>query len=232
MAYKYILLDIEGTCCEISFVKDVLVPYFLEKLPAVLHRHFSQYPPPDLQVFIDEFAPVNRKSYDSLYSHICELTAADKKLPELKALQGYVWRQGYEDGELRVPLFPDVYDAFDRWSTSGSKKVSIYSSGSVDAQILLFSHTEKGSLTNNVEAYFDTVNAGPKTDAESYLRIADVLAPGIDRKEILFLSDNVKEVEAALQAGLESYVVERKGNAPLSGEDRAKYTIIHDFNAL
>ena len=37
-----VILDIEGTVCPITFVKDTLFPYFIEKLPSILDKF--QYP--------------------------------------------------------------------------------------------------------------------------------------------------------------------------------------------
>ncbi|KAK9367499.1 HAD-like domain-containing protein [Lipomyces kononenkoae] len=232
ISQKYLVLDIEGTVCAISFVKDVLFPYFLEALPDTLSRHFSSRPPPDLQPYIDAFPPTVRTSYDSLYTYIRDLTIADQKVSELKALQGYVWRKGYETGELKSPLFPDVYKAFDKWTSHHKRSVFIYSSGSVDAQILLFAHTEHGDLTKGIMGYFDTVNAGIKTDPASYITIANEISLKVDPKDILFLSDNVKEIVAAKEAGWEAYIVERPGNAPLSEEDRIAHKVIQNFDSL
>ena len=44
-------------------------------------------------------------------------------------------------------------------------------------------------LTHLFSGFFDTVNAGPKTEKESYIKIAAEL--GRKAEEVLFLSDNV-----------------------------------------
>lgn len=49
---------------------------------------------------------------------------------------------------------------------------------------------------------------------------------------VLFLSDNVKEVDAAVAAGMPSIVVERPGNAPLSDVDRDRLDIVHSLDAI
>jgi len=46
---------------------------------------------------------------------------------------------------------------------------------------------------------------------------------------ILFLSDNVKEVQAALAAGMQAVVVDRPGNALLSDDDRATFKVVETF---
>lgn len=60
------------------------------------------------------------------------------------------------------------------------------------AQKLLFQHTdaEVSDMTKYFSGYFDTVSAGPKTEAASYKIIAE--KTGINAASWLFLSDNVK----------------------------------------
>lgn len=50
-------------------------------------------------------------------------------------------------------------------------KLYVYSSGSVEAQRLLFSHTAHGDLTPLFSGYFDTTT-GPKLETHSYQDIA------------------------------------------------------------
>lgn len=161
-----------------------------------------------------------------------DLTRRDIKAPYLKSLQGYLWTKGYQSGVLKAPLFVDVAPRFAHWRRN-RVRVMIYSSGSVSAQKLLFKHTNgrPADLTPMITDFFDTVNAGPKTEVSSYAKIAGKYAR-YTTDEWLFLSDNVKEVEAALQAGMRSFVVQRPGNAELSEEDRENYRVIDSFDEL
>ena len=84
----------------------------------------------------------------------------DRKSTALKSLQGRIWKGGFETDELKGTLFADVPRAFQRWSAKC--KVAIYSSGSVEAQLLLFRHSSFGDLTPLISGYFDT-RTGPKT---------------------------------------------------------------------
>jgi enolase-phosphatase E1 len=156
----------------------------------------------------------------------------DLKIPYLKSLQGYLWRAGYESGDLRCPLFPDVYPSFLSWHKAGIP-IIIYSSGSVPAQKLLFQYTNSEpdvDLRGLISGYFDTVNAGMKNEKTSYEKIAATRSemPG----KWLFLSDNVKEVNAAREAGMQSFVVVREGNVPLSVEDIEKNVIVESFEEI
>lgn len=50
--------------------------------------------------------------------------------------------------------------------------------------------------------------------------------------DIHFLSDNVKEVEAAIEAGMASTIVDRPGNAPLSDEDKARFQVVQSLGEV
>lgn len=164
--------------------------------------------------------------------HVKDLMSRDVKISYLKSLQGYLWETGYRNGELRAPLFPDVAPKFSSWTKEGVC-IIIYSSGSVAAQKLLFAHTngDTADLMPMIANYFDTVNAGLKTEPASYKKIVSSY-PQHPSHEWLFLSDNVKEVEAAKQAGMQSFIVERPGNAELSEETRAQHRVIKSFEEL
>jgi len=104
----------------------------------------------------------------------------------------------------------------------------------------LFQHIKDPALPDDPKAildrrdiiqdWFDTTNAGLKYETSSYEKIAQAL--GKDPVEILFLSDNVKEVRAALGANMKAVVVDRPGNAPLSEDDRQDLDIIESFEHL
>uniref|UniRef100_A0A0A9F940 MTBC n=1 Tax=Arundo donax TaxID=35708 RepID=A0A0A9F940_ARUDO len=65
---------------------------------------------------------------------------ADRKITSLKQLQGHIWRTGFEREELQRIVFEDVPEALKNWHANG-RKVYIYSSGSREAQRLLFGNT-------------------------------------------------------------------------------------------
>lgn len=158
--------------------------------------------------------------------------AQDLKIPYLKSLQGYLWLRGYETGALRCPLFEDVEPKLRSWHKA-SIPIIIYSSGSVAAQKLLFQYTNSSpdaDLRPLLSDYFDTVNAGFKTEKTSYEKIAQTREEDIGKW--LFLSDNVKEVDAAKDAGMQSWVVFRDGNPELSQQDREGQKVIGSFDEI
>ncbi|KAH7037764.1 acireductone synthase-like protein [Microdochium trichocladiopsis] len=226
---KVALLDIEGTVCPISFVKDVLFPYALRVLPETLD---TQWDSPEFAPYRAAFPAEHAASKDALFAHVQDLMAQDLKISYLKSLQGYLWQRGYANGEIRAPLFPDVAPKLKSWTDNGIK-VMIYSSGSVPAQKLLFQHTSSSppDLSPLISDWFDTVNAGLKQEATSYKRIASKY-PEIPAAEWLFLSDNVQEVDAAISAGMQSKVVQRPGNAALSPDVTERLPVIESFDLL
>jgi enolase-phosphatase E1 len=221
-------------------------PYSLASLPDTLT---NQWDTPAFSTYQSAFPEEHRANPETFSAHVQDLTARDVKAPYLKALQGYLWLAGYENGDLKCPIFEDVYPALKMWKAAG-KSIVIYSSGSVAAQKLLFQYTnvegdEKGDLRGLLSGYFDTVNAGFKTEKESYAKIFEAVSnPGAsnekdgekdsengkgDISKWLFLSDNVKEVNAAKEAGMQSFVVVRDGNAPLSKEDTKGNVLVESF---
>ncbi|KAF2160839.1 hypothetical protein M409DRAFT_70154 [Zasmidium cellare ATCC 36951] len=233
---KLILLDIEGTVCPISYVKDTLFPYATRALPSVLAK---QWDSPTFAPYRAAAPEAARASPEAYISAVNDLTAANSKIPWLKNLQGYLWEDGYKTGAYSTPLFADVVPALRRWR-DGASRLAIYSSGSVFAQKLLFAHVQTSDgeggdqqtedLTGLFEGWFDTTNAGPKTEAKSYEIIAEELK--LQPEEILFFSDNVREIEAALKAKMQTVLVDRPGNAPLEEGDVEKYRLVKSFDEV
>jgi enolase-phosphatase E1 len=138
----------------------------------------------------------------------------DRKSTGLKSLQGKIWEEGYRLGDLQGVVYPDVPPALERWGRQGID-IAIFSSGSVQAQRSLFTSTAAGDLTRFIRAYFDTTT-GPKTAPDSYVRIAAALERS--PSEVLFLSDIVAELDAALTAGMQTALcVRTPGSTPAAG---------------
>jgi enolase-phosphatase E1 len=132
----------------------------------------------------------------------------DRKSTALKSLQGRIWKSGFESCELKGTLFADVPQALERWS--GRAQVAIYSSGSVEAQRLLLRYSIFGDLTGWIAAHFDT-RTGPKTDCVSYAAIAAAMQ--VEPGQVRFYSDVVRELDPAREAGCQTRLVVREGNA-------------------
>jgi enolase-phosphatase E1 len=150
----------------------------------------------------------------------------DRKSSALKRLQGLVWERGYQAGELRGQIYPDVAPAIERWHGDGLA-VAIYSSGSALAQRRLFESTPAGDLTAFLSGFFDTA-VGHKISSESYTRIAALLR--LRPAEMLFVSDVVTELRAARHAGCQVALSVRPGNPPQP--DASGFTAVKSFDEI
>jgi enolase-phosphatase E1 len=210
---RVVLLDIEGTTTPVAFVHDVLFPYARTRTRAWLTARPSS--DPELQQIVrglrDELASegtsfdapswdveAGRWNPDAVVSRVFALMDEDRKSGALKALQGRIWEDGYARGELKGEVYPDVPDALERWTAAGIG-VGIFSSGSVLAQRLLFTHSNAGDLTRFLRWHFDTA-VGAKIQSSSYRRIVQTL--DVDAGAVLFISDVVRELDAAREAEL------------------------------
>ena len=192
-AIRGVVLDIEGTTSAIAFVKSTLFPFAERALGGYLRAHEQDRAVAALLDEVRALAPGEEPE-----AALRGWMARDEKVTPLKALQGMIWRQGFEAGRLRGHLWPDVAPCLRAWSAGGIA-LRIYSSGSVEAQRLLFGHSEAGDLTPLLSGFDDT-RTGPKREAASYAAIAASagMAPG----EMLFLSDVAEELDAAAAAGM------------------------------
>ncbi|OAD53936.1 Enolase-phosphatase E1 [Eufriesea mexicana] len=236
-----ILVDIEGTTTSISFVKDTLFPYVRENLKKYIETKWEdeefkqdfeklkEQAKKDEEDKIDGFVPITganvEEERESLVKNILWQMDCDRKTGALKQLQGHVWREAYNSGTVKAHVYEDVPKALESWTSDG-KKVYVYSSGSIEAQKLLFGHSVHGDLLKHFSGYFDT-EIGAKQESSSYKNILSKI--GAEPSNVIFLTDVVKEAAAAKEAGLSTVIVLREGNAPLTDEERVTYITIKSF---
>ncbi len=233
---KLYLLDVEGTVAPVSFVTEVLFPYVRRRFVRFLHVHAKE---PAVQDDLRLLAEENRAETaadcptlgvdisDELHAsyYVSWLMDRDRKSTALKSLQGKVWKAGYERGELQSEIFDDVPEAFARWSQGA--RVAIYSSGSAEAQVLFFKHSNRGDLSPMISGCFDT-RTGPKQASTSYTAIAAAMK--VAAADVLFFSDVVRELDAAREAGCGTRLVMRPGNAPVT--DPNGHSVVESFAGL
>ena len=209
MSIKAIVTDIEGTTTSISFVHETLFPYAKARLRDFVRAHARR---PEVAAHLHAVAAEEGRqlTLEDAADVLERWIAEDRKATPLKALQGMVWAEGYAAGELKGHVYADTPVWLKAWHAQGLK-LYVYSSGSVEAQQLIFGHTDYGDLTPLFSGYFDT-RIGAKREVDSYLNILDSI--GLAGEEVLFLSDIGEELDAAREAGLRT--------AQLLRDDRAK----------
>jgi len=201
-----IVTDIEGTTSSLSFVKDVLFPYAREKMPAFIKNNENDETVSSLiQDVRTEVA--SQLTIDEVIAQLLQWIDEDKKITPLKSLQGILWETGYKNGDFEGHIYVDAKAQLEKWHKQGIK-LYVYSSGSVYAQKLLFSHTKYGDLTPIFSGYFDT-KIGPKVESHSYTAILNEINEPANN--VLFLSDIKAELDAAKIAGMKTKWLVREG---------------------
>ncbi|XP_065043985.1 probable bifunctional methylthioribulose-1-phosphate dehydratase/enolase-phosphatase E1 1 isoform X1 [Musa acuminata AAA Group] len=225
-----IVLDIEGTTTPITFVTDVLFPYAHDNVRKhLMSTYDSEETKEDIKLLRAQVeddlkegilgsVPVpsddagKDEVIDSLVTNVEAMIRADRKITSLKQLQGHIWRTGFENKELQGVVYEDVPEALLKWHANGIK-VYIYSSGSREAQRLIFGNTSYGDLRKYLCGFFDTT-VGNKRESRSYFEIS--VSVGVDEpSQVLFVTDVYAEAVAAKAAGLQVLISVRPGNAPL-----------------
>jgi methionine salvage enolase-phosphatase E1 len=113
--------------------------------------------------------------------------------------------------------------------------IYIYSSGSIEAQKLLFAHTNHGDIRRYIkdcmflresDVDFDptALEVGNKFDVAGYQRI--MKQTGVT--QWTFFSDVPLEIESSEKAGMKGYVVVREGNKPLTDAEHSESEIVAD----
>lgn len=225
-APKAVVLDIEGTTTPVTFVYDVLFPYARDQMATFLAKQWDNpnvlsdlqrvqeqhtqdvkegLKPPSLSNSQDEM-----ERCQSYVAYLLWQMDHDRKTTGLKSMQGKIWKLGYDEGDLKGELFEDVAGVLQKLH---EKKVPvyIYSSGSIQAQKLLFGQTVQGDMLPYLSGHFDTTT-GPKRIASSYQAIAEAIKS--EPSTIVFATDVVEEADAAVEAGMKAVILERPGNHP------------------
>eukprot|EP01116_Phalansterium_solitarium_P000024 TRINITY_DN10016_c0_g1_i1.p1 TRINITY_DN10016_c0_g1~~TRINITY_DN10016_c0_g1_i1.p1 ORF type:complete len:311 (-),score=119.79 TRINITY_DN10016_c0_g1_i1:206-1138(-) len=263
VSVQALLLDIEGTTTSISFVTDVLFVYVRRELDTYLRKHWAS---DELQADVQALRQLAEQDQasgvadvptvagaseeadaviESVKRNVFWQMDADRKSYALKRLQGHIWKIAYESGEIKGHVYADVVPALKRLKAEGIP-IYIYSSGSVEAQRLIFGYSTDGDIQADFLAgNFDTTS-GAKTESSSYARIFESIAapptaesaaasvesepkasslPGATAaprpesiRNVLFLTDNILEARAAADAGMSTALTVRPGNKPLPSE--------------
>ncbi|MBI3777570.1 MAG: acireductone synthase [Gammaproteobacteria bacterium] len=220
---KAIVTDIEGTTSSLSFVKDVLFPYSRKHMAEFVRAHAQQ---PAVHKEIEEVRRLSGKNLTEaeVIEQLLRWIAEDKKITPLKSLQGMIWEDGYKKSDFKGHMYEDAVRHLQKWKQAGIR-LYVFSSGSVQAQKLLFAHTGYGDLTPLFSGYFDT-NIGSKREADSYRKIVEAI--GIAPQDILFLSDIREELDAAQTAGMQTIWLVRDGAI----DPKAAHRQARNFNEI
>jgi len=220
---KAIVTDIEGTTSSLSFVKDVLFPYARERMREFVRTHAQE---PAVCRELEEIRRLSGKNLNEaeIIEQLIRWIEEDQKITPLKSLQGMIWEDGYKKGAFKGHMYEDAVLLLKKWKDAGIA-LYVFSSGSIQAQKLLFAHTEDGDLTPLFSGYFDT-HIGNKREADSYRKIAESI--GLPPRDALFLSDIKEELDAAKAAGMQTVWLVRDGAL----DAQAAHRQVRSFDAI
>ncbi|MFG2280834.1 acireductone synthase [Streptomyces asoensis] len=203
-----VVLDIEGTTSATGFVVDVLYPYSRARFAELLTERAGEPVVARAMAQVRELTGEPDADAARIEKTLNAWLDEDRKATPLKSLQGVVWSEGFARGDLVSHFYDDVVPRLHAWHAAGLR-LYVYSSGSVSAQRAWFANSPAGDLTPLLSGLYDTENAGPKQDAQSYRRIAG--STGVPAGRLLFLSDRPGELDAARAAGWHAVGVRRPG---------------------
>ncbi len=198
MGIRAIVVDTAGTTTDLNFIHDTLFPYSAKVLPEFLQENQNNILVDNCLSDIRDIALEPDASIERIVEILQQWINEDRKATPLKTLQGLIWKQGYSKGEFKGHIYPDFIATIKEIKQQNLRLYS-FSSGSVDAQKLLFSHSDDGDLTPYFDGHFDT-RTGNKRFKQAYSNIVNTIS--LAPKQVLFISDLVEELKAAEQAGL------------------------------
>ncbi len=223
MGIRALVVDTAGTTTCLSFIEEVLFPYSSEKLADFLHENQHNVLVENCISDVKEMALEPEADLERVVAILRLWIAEDRKATPLKTLQGLIWKQGYAENAFTGHIYPDFIDAIRQYSQNGIRIYS-FSSGSVDAQKMLFSHSDGGDLTPLFSGHFDT-RTGSKTYKQAYLNILNTVS--LTPKQVLFISDRIEELKAADDAGLNVVYMKRSAE-----QADSNYKTVGSFNEL
>ncbi len=220
---KAIVTDVEGTTTSLSFVKDVLFPYARQRLPQFVGRHADD---PMVREQLDAVCRETGKTLtdEQIVKQLFQWIDEDRKITPLKDLQGMIWEDGYKNADYTGHVYDDAVENLKKWHAQGIR-LYVFSSGSVQAQKLIYGHSGAGDLTPLFSGYFDT-RIGSKRETGAYEYIAR--ETGEPAENILFLSDIKEELDAAKAAGMQTIWLVRDAEI----ETGAAHRQVKDFNEI
>jgi len=220
---KAIVTDVEGTTTSLSFVKGVLFPYARQRLPEFVASHAGE---PKVREQLDAVSREVDQVLDDerAVAQLLQWIEQDKKITPLKALQGMIWEAGYKNADFTGHVYDDAVKNLKKWHDQGIR-LYVFSSGSVQAQKLIYGYSDAGDLTPLFSGYFDT-RIGSKREEAAYQTIAREV--GEPAEQILFLSDIKEELDAAKAAGMQTLWLVRDGAI----DPKASHRQVKNFNEI
>ena len=108
---RFVLMDIEGTTTSVSFVYDVLFPYFqnnIQRLEKVKNLKQVQQAFEQVKEIVKNEENIELLTDQEIIDKLLIWSKEDRKVTPLKTLQGVLWQTGYKTGELVGHVYQEV----------------------------------------------------------------------------------------------------------------------------
>lgn len=219
------LLDMDGTLSSMPFARSVVFPQMLSHIESYMMTHYPGDGRLDACVkaacgksaeLAAAVAAARESSFSDpaltsaarslLCAHMTHATETQSVMPYVKQFQGDVWSEYVEQqgDNANTKVFNDFVDFAKARGSRLAQSVSqlfIYSSGSVESQKTVLTHTQAGDLTPFVTGFIDLSKVGSKIIPSSYNKIrahiAGVMGLSRDGFRIIFCTDSTTEASAA-----------------------------------
>jgi enolase-phosphatase E1 len=219
---RAILTDLEGTAIPMSFMTGTLIPLVRDRLGSYIAQHAEDADVEDALWEAGRLMGGFQLKPAEAEALLLRWMKQDRKTTPLKIIQGLIWQEGYDAGQIGSEIYPDVADSLRAWSAAGLR-LFVYSSNSELAQKLILSHAPSGDLTPLFEGFFDT-SAGQKIEPASYEAICRKLE--LPAASILVICDNEEELDTAKSIGMATARIVREGNV------KSRHPVVPDFASL
>lgn len=224
---KLILMKIDGVTSGREFIGKELLPYALDHAEEFLTEHWGDEDVLALIKYmqkesdIDEDGPAIKHQVKNegrllreTLDYVRYLFDKNRSTMGRQMLYLLVWGDGFASGKLKSHIFPDAGDAIFCWHKF-EIPMCVFAGGNPTCNKMIFTFSrEVGNLHRFITKYLDCKVYGNKDDEDSYDMIAKEFK--CKAKEILFLTDDLREAAAARDARCKCVLIKRPGNAEVS----------------
>lgn len=185
---------------------------------------------PSIPPVAEKDAPVEQQM-DSIYNNMMWYLEKNKDSDAHYRLKFALYQDSYDKDKVVTHVYSDCARNLQKWKSQGIK-LFIFSHAWVNTQRLFMTKSNHGELFSLIDGFYDGRSIGPMSDPASYQKLSSAI--GIPASDLLFLTKDVSEGNAAKQAGIHSILVISHGHQlkRYNPDDLAAFERIRSFDEL
>ena len=189
---KAVILDIEGTTTDSSFVSKTLFPLIRKNFEKFLDETYEDIDTKDMIRKLRQLQSSGtirgmptivvgskQQVIDSVSRNVKWQMKEHNMTTEIKQLELLCWLWAYQNNLIKAHIYDDVSPSLHNWKTKAGINIYTFSSGLVLAQKLLFVNTIHGNIHPLIDNFFDS-GVGSKKEVESYKLISNKIKKTFD----------------------------------------------------